>query len=292
MNKRLIFYYPKLFIRFLLSPLYFSRVFLNDLKAFFGIYSYSYKYIFIAGYPKSGTTWVENFISRIPGYNPRVLFGDADILRRHDLPVDTFSKIPSFGYSAIKTHIFPSMDNINILLDNGISKVVVMYRDPRDIIVSNYYHVLSSNPWRITDQEYLDYSTVTKSQALTHSMKLTLSEFCPWVQGWYDVHNSNLDIECFFIKYEDLKSNPRQIFSELLLFYNITFDNSIFDTLFDSTTNLSTATDKPTGYEPGKKSTFRKGLTGTWKQELDPTHISFINDTIHECLVFLGYEKN
>ena len=287
MNKRLIFYYPKLFIRFLLSPLYFSRIFLNDLKAFFGIYSYSYKYIFIAGYPKSGTTWVENFISRIPGYNPRVLFGDADILRRHDLPVDTFSKIPYFGYSAIKTHINPSADNIQILKKEGINKLVVMYRDPRDIIVSNYYHVKSFNPWKITDPEYANYSSLDRDDALMHSTNLILDDFCDWVFGWKDIASSGT-LDCLFVSYEDLRKNPLKSFDKILNFYDIPHNSELINSLMAKSNTRRFK--GPSGFEPGAKSTHREGKSGSWADELSRCHIDFINKKIGNCLTKLGYK--
>ena len=67
--------------------------------------------LFVAGYPKSGTTWVENFISNIPGYNPRELNGDPEIIRLQNLPDDAFKWFPKSGYSSIKTHTNPNENN-------------------------------------------------------------------------------------------------------------------------------------------------------------------------------------
>jgi len=63
---------------------------MNDIRAFFGHVPGKSRIIFVAGYPKSGTTWVENFISSIPEYNPRVLAGSGEMIWYHTLPADTF----------------------------------------------------------------------------------------------------------------------------------------------------------------------------------------------------------
>jgi hypothetical protein len=135
-GKQFLPYPIKIIIKVVLSPKYFFRIFINDFRAYFGKSPCCTKMIFVARYPKSGTTWVENFISNIPGYNPRILNGPREVLRHHNLPVDAFKKIPHYGYSAIKTHIAPSSQNIEILVNNEVNRVVVIYRDPRDIAVS------------------------------------------------------------------------------------------------------------------------------------------------------------
>ena len=46
--------------------------------------------------------------------------------------------------------------NLLILKKANVKKILVMYRDPRDVAVSNYYHVLKSNPWNKSDKFYFE----------------------------------------------------------------------------------------------------------------------------------------
>ena len=61
----------KLPIKIALRPFFYLRRLKNDLLSILGVRFGETNILFVAGYPKSGTTWVENFISNIPGYNPR-----------------------------------------------------------------------------------------------------------------------------------------------------------------------------------------------------------------------------
>lgn len=270
----------------ILSPRYYFKILVNDVKALMGIISYPSKVIFVAGYPKSGTTWVENFISNIPGYNPRILAGSVEIIRQHNLPPDAFSAIPKYGYSAIKTHVTPSSQNIDILVRNGIHKVIVMYRDPRDIIVSNYYHVMKDNPWRVGDPEYANYNAMTKQEALSHSMNLILDDYCSWVGGWMEVAKSNSGIECFFVRYEDLRNHRTEVFKNILSFFGIRLSDEQFAGVMQAGENTSGS-----GREPGMRSTKRAGASGDWKQELNSQQREIIREKAGPFLVELGYES-
>jgi len=43
----------------------------NDFDTFRGMYTYKHPIIFIAGLPKSGTTWLRTMLANLPGYNIR-----------------------------------------------------------------------------------------------------------------------------------------------------------------------------------------------------------------------------
>lgn len=281
----------KVSIKVVLSPYYFFRIVINDVRAYFGYVPGDSRIIFVAGYPKSGTTWVENFISNIPGYNPRVLGGDREVLRFHGLPPDAFDKIPKHGYSSIKTHINPNDENIDILVRNGVNKVLVMYRDPRDIVVSNYYHILKDNPWKPTDSFYADYSKMTKEDALSHSMDLMIDDFSSWIHGWKKCAEERQDIDCLVIKYEDLRNDPRGTFRKTLSFFGVELNKEQFDETFS-------ASEKPLGgnfmtaFLPGKMSTKRKGTFGEWKKEFNANQKREFKEKAGSLLVELGYERD
>ena len=276
-------------IKFLLFPRYYSRIFFNDLRSFLGWVSYPTKIIFVAGYPKSGTTWMENFLSNIPGYSPRVIHGDPELIRHHNLPDNAFSQFPKHGYSAVKSHLFPSKRNIEILISNGVFKVLVMYRDPRDIVVSNYYHILEDNPWEISDSFYADYNKMSKDDAISHSLEMTLDDYLSWVKGWREMAFKQEGLDCMCVRYEDFRENPEKIFNEVLTFFCVDLSSDRLKLIMTSSQNV------PKGFMsimPGRKSTRRKGLTGEWKMELNNEHKKIFKDKASEILIELGYEKD
>jgi hypothetical protein len=261
--------YPiKILIKSFLFPGYYFRYFSNDLMALLGYKFGKSDVIFIAGYPKSGTTWVENFISNIPGYNPRVLHGDLENMRNHNLPSNAFKYFPKYGYSSVKTHINPTDANIKVLRDRGVKKIVVMYRDPRDIVVSNYYHVLKSNPWKKTDSFYLDYKKVSKEEAMLHSLNMVSEDFQQWLYGWEDKCLEVSDIECYFLRYEDILKDSKLKFREILNFYEINLNSTGLNKIVSKIT-LKRKSFKPEEGNIGNRSTLRNGISKSWKYEMN-----------------------
>tara|TARA_B110000967_G_C18902071_1_gene576766 strand:- start:1569 stop:2462 length:894 start_codon:yes stop_codon:yes gene_type:complete len=287
----------KLLVKFFLFPKYFLRIFFNNIKSFFGFIPGQTKTIFIAGYPKSGTTWMENFVSKIPGYNPKVLSGSRELLRKLDLPYDAFSKIRKYQYSSIKSHITPTKENLKILIENDINKIVVMYRDPRDIIVSNYNYVLKNNPLETHDLDFVDYTKINMHDGLMHCIKrmdnvdYEYTRYSKWVNGWLKISKNNVNIKCIIVKYEDLRQNPAEIFKNVLLFYGVTLTNLQLNNLIDS---ISLKPKKTLFNQtlPGMRSTMYKGIAGSWRDVLQQDHIELIKKLFGETLIELGYEED
>jgi len=280
--------YPlKLFLKTFLFPRYYFRYFFNDLLSFLGKNYGGSNIIFVAGYPKSGTTWVENFIANIPGYNSRIIQGPSEIIANHELPINSFDWVPLSGYSSIKTHINPSKNNINILIKNHIKKVVIISRDPRDIVVSNYYHALIANPWKSSDSIYLDYKKVSKEEAMLHSFNLVAADFEPWINGWLEVGNNN-EIECLFLKYEDLVNNAEIKFKEILAFYNINLSPVKFQRIMLEI-NQDQSKFNPEKGNVGQKSTKRKGVVGSWNDEFSDNLKSISSDKFKDIINRFDY---
>jgi sulfotransferase 6B1 len=278
----------KILIKFFLSPRYYCKIAINDLMAYFGSIPGEVKVIFVAGYPKSGTTWVENFVSSIPGYSPRVLGGDREVIRHHELPDDAFTHLPSYAYSSIKTHINPSAQSVKVLRSAGISKILVMYRDPRDVIVSHYYHLLKDNPWQKGDPFYRDYSKLSRHEALMHSIEMTANDYLAWVKGWLDIANKQ-QLTCMFLQYEALRSDPLSSFHDICTHFGIIMTDKQIQSATDA---VSGGRQKRLSFAvlPGQRSTLRSGSIGKWRDELDAEHVTVLKDRIGELLVELGYE--
>lgn len=280
----------KFILKFTLYPKYYARVIFNDIRSFLNFKPGKTKTIFIAGYPKSGTTWMENFTSLIPGYNPRILNGSKEVLMRHDLPQNAFSRIRTYQYSSFKSHISPSKENIEILIENNINKIVVMYRDPRDIVLSNYNYVLKNNPWNPSDDHYVDYNLIDRNEGLMHSINM-VGDFPKWVDGWYKISKINNNINCMYVKYEDFLQNPSIIFQNVLSFYGVKISTKQFQKIVFTSSNKTKISFLPQKL-PGMRSTMHKGIIGGWREYLEAEHIVQIKKMFGKTLIDLGYETD
>ena len=115
--------------------------YINDLKFIFKK-KYKYNIIFIAGMPLSATTYIKNMVGLIPDYRSRLMPMLRSTRNNQDISNTAFLLTPNWSYSIFKTHLNPKKENIDILKKNKIKKIVVSFRDPRDVVVSRYYRLL------------------------------------------------------------------------------------------------------------------------------------------------------
>ena len=132
------FLHPKLF---LIRVVYIFKRLIFDIYFIFKK-PYKYNHIFIAGMTMSSTTRVKNMCGLIPGYFTRYMPMPKSIAIRQDICSSAFFFSPSWSYSLFKTHLNPSESNLKVLKKNNIKKIVVSYRDLRDVALARYYRLL------------------------------------------------------------------------------------------------------------------------------------------------------
>jgi len=287
--KKHIPYRTKKTIKFFQNPCYSLNIFIQDTLSRVGYYKYPYRIIFVAGLPKSGTTWIENFLYNVPGYCPRELFGPKEIIIKQDIPDNAFKYFPQKGYSFVKTHMNPTENNFKVLEKNEVSKLIVLYRDPRDIVVSRYFHLVKY-PKKTGEPHCFDYRKIDKITALSHSIDVIVSDYLPWIKGWRSkIHSSPNNY--LLITYEKLIDNPLQVFTNILNFYSINNDKYIIEHMLRKTEKMKKSRMKVKG-RTGLKSTFRKGCKGDWKSHFDNNLKEKFKQEAGDFLVELGYEKD
>ncbi len=145
---------------------------------------YPQKVLFIAGLPKSGTTWLERMLSSYPGFHdlliPDVAAYELATGGSHDydLPRDMFVRFKNM-LVVTKMHVHGSPHNV-ALLHTASVKYVVLYRDLRDVALSHYFYVRQT-PWH---PEYPLYATLGVSDALLTFADQLLLPFIDWIRSW------------------------------------------------------------------------------------------------------------
>ncbi|MHA1381694.1 MAG: sulfotransferase domain-containing protein, partial [Candidatus Helarchaeota archaeon] len=137
-NLKKIFVYPR----------YYRSLFIG--RKNFKKYKNKYKQniLFVAGLPKSGTTWLENMLASYPGITPIMPYQVTKHEMKYkssieyDLPKGVFEPLKN-GLYVMKMHIYGSNHNVNILKKNNI-KYCIIYRDLRDAAVSHCFYVRST----------------------------------------------------------------------------------------------------------------------------------------------------
>jgi len=291
---------PKNLIRIIFNPhlivirLYYNllRLF-SDIAALFGKYKYKYNIIFLAGMPMSATTLVKNMFGFIPGYYTRYTPMPYETQIKADISQTAFRYCPKWGYTLFKTHLNPWDSNINIIKKNNVKKVIVTYRDLRDVSLSRY-HRLFNWPKEKNEPHYIDYKSMNKEEGINHSISIVAKEFIPWMQGWFDVAKKNENF-VLFCTFENLVTKPKEEFTKMLNFYEIDLPKEKIDEIIERTKGKGNMVKNmyQSALLPWAMSTnFRSGKIGSWKKEFTINNIENFKKLAGNYLIELGYEKN
>lgn len=273
-------------------PLFNLKRCFADRLAQLGYYNYPYKIIFLAGMALGGTTWMKNLLGRIPGYHTRRTPMPHEIAYYQNICDSAFGRVPKHGYTLFKTHLNPTPENLECIFRNGVEKILVTYRDLRDVTVSRYHRLMDfPKPRKMSD--FMDYREMGREKAMSHSIEVGAA-YISWVRGWIEIKNKypeRVHIETF----EDLKKDTKGTFKRVLDFYKIELSDKRIDEIIeaakgrgDGKKNKYASILMPSAYS----STFRSGKIGNWREELTDTEIEKCRKVLGPVLIELGYEKD
>jgi hypothetical protein len=245
---------------------------------------YSQQILYIAGLPKSGTTWLENLLSSYPGITPIMPYqltshemkfkGSCD----YDFPVALFQPLKK-GLFLLKLHCHGSQHNVRILSENKI-RYCILYRDLRDIAVSYFFYV-SRTPWH---PEHEVYRALDVKAGLMKFCLTRLDEYTGWINSWRENRNPNDSIE---ITFEKMLENPITTFKEVVRLFEL-HDSDMAIKQRIKNNEFSRKKQQPTG----ESGFFRKGISGDWKNYFDDEIKTVFKQKSGELLITLGYEQN
>ena len=127
----------------------------------FDYYNYPYRIIFLAGMAMSASTWMKNLLARIPGYYTRNTPMPKEVSYYQNICDSAFNNVPKHGYTLFKTHLNPFDENLDCIFNNGVEKVLITYRDLRDVVLSRYYRMIEF-PKPLYMGDFIDYNANDK----------------------------------------------------------------------------------------------------------------------------------
>ncbi len=239
----------------------------------------------LVSYPKSGRTWLQKIVVEAWRISAEYENEVADIS-------GLSSVIPSFPL-IIPTHAGGCWEeNFNVLNGAEITqldykdmegkKMVYMYRDPRDVLVSQYYHM--KHRTRI--------KSISK-QELLHSPYVGADKLIAYMNRWVKMKKSNGE-NIHMVSYEELHDSTLETMKAVMGFWSISCENDILmqainNTSIDKMRAQESADAKtPWTYTPdGSLSDSyhaRKGKTGEYLTFFNEEEQKFLGDKMEENL--------
>lgn len=235
--------------------------------------------VFIISYMKCGRTWLRymlgNFIEKNYSIsNDDILSYTDGVKYKEGYPIIT-------SYHDENPHLIKPENLSRNKSEYSDKKIIFVVRDPRDVIVSLYYH--------------LKYRSKEIDDDIDFFAKKIIESIIQYFNIWYKC--SDLVKSFIFIRYEDLHNNPEIILKEVISFIGFECENhdDLSETVNESSFN------KMKDYEKGNKtqnkqlssefskadekaSKVRKGEIGGYKKELSMETQKFIDEKIKKEL--------
>lgn len=232
------------------------------------------KSVVVNEYPKSGGTWLSQLVSA--GMN---------------LPF-TRNRFPCFGDQVFHGHY----------LRRGVIKkrMVILWRDGRDVLVSYYYHCLFYNG--LGNDRLVDRTRKALGISNVDDVKGNLPSFLEYLSSrkasprytWGDFVDSWWGSEgCLHIKYEELFDDPKGMLREVLAQLGVQLEESRLERIvarYDLNAIKKRQAERaaPQDYQPF----VRKGGYGGWKDVFSSELASRFHELQGKQLIRLGYEES
>lgn len=245
---------------------------------------YPNEILFVAGLPKSGTTWLEGMLASYPGYSlllpPSITRYEMEHGRSHDytLPGDFFSDYDRV-LAVTKTHVPGSPRNVDLLRRHELPHVV-LYRDLRDVAVSHYFYVRNTR-WH---PEHPHYQGLDPEGGLRVFLDRELDSFAAWIRSWES--HRDPELTCV-IRYEEMVRETMAVLRRVA--DHLGLDGSD-ETLLAIVKRHSF--DHLTGRENSEAdgtSFFRRGTPGDWRNHFTPELEADYREALDGLLEELGY---
>ena len=273
--------------------------------------------IWIASYPKSGSTLLRSILSSlivsddgvldlkkinlVQNFPQKKFFED---LTNERMDIKEISKhwleaqkkiIENRKFKLLKTHNSNCKINENYFTNSELTAgVIYLVRDPRDVVCS------ASRHFNLSIEE--TKNILFDKYAQTIARENVSQEITTFLGSWSDNYNSwiNFNNNTLLIKFEDLVLKKKETILKVVDFLNKFFPFSISEkklkNCLETTSFKSMASlEKQDGFKESvsdkekKIPFFNKGLVGNWKDELSPEIANDIEIKFKKEMTLLGY---
>jgi hypothetical protein len=247
---------------------------------------YPQRILFVAGLPKSGTTWLEKMLSSWPGFGELLIpevaahemkTGGSDTF---ELPPRMFERMRDM-LVLTKMHVRGSEHNAKVLADAGIN-YAVLFRDLRDVAVSNTFYVRNT-PWH---PEHPHYAGRTVEECLAVFAERTLDDYANWVRLW----DRNADPErSVILRYEEMLADVEACLRRVATLFGLDHSPDRIREITEKNSFSRMSGGRARGQEKGSDFV-RKGVAGDWRNHFTPALCDLYKQKIGRFLVDFGYE--
>ncbi|CAH1244935.1 SULT2B1 [Branchiostoma lanceolatum] len=235
---------------------------------------------------KSGTNWMLEIVSNIlggknesaspvgPEFSELELWPPKKTTLLHRAAREAISSADDNPYAIPTGTARPGSSKYQ-----GLVKVIVIMRNPKDVCVSFYYylqktlHLKTPESWEQHSKDFLDG-------------KIIFGDYFDHVLGWWQMKD---DPHFLFMKYEDLKKDFRSSVKTIAAFLEKELTDEDLDRLLTSYSveSMRKTLAKSNGW---RKNIVRKGVVGDWKNHFSAEESAKFDQRYRERMAGSGLE--
>jgi len=259
------------------------------LKNMKNLYAHYRTDCYVISYPKCGRTWLRMMLAKTLALHFKdpqgIVFDPSDVIRKGHY---SGPRIRFTHDGAVRPLAIERRQPKKVYLQYRKKKVILLIRDPRDILVSYYFH----RSRRMNESHEL-------GSFVRHSW-WGADRVTAFMKGWYE--HRHVPSGFLLVRYEDLHSDPAAVLREILAFINLcgvsdevirssvayaNFENMHRMSLNELRSNSRLAPSNPVDSESFK---MRVGKVGGYVKYLSLSDLEFIGERIRcELPALFGY---
>ena len=275
-----------IFKNFFTSPIILIKEILADMRKDYGKKIF-YNNVWICGLPKSGTTLIEKILDSLPyvsmDRSPLRCTINKDLINVNNIQ-NFINFFPKKKNSFIKTHLEYDKKLLEVLKKNNF-KIIITFRNLKDVMISRYYHVLSDKKHRhhnLVKNCSFEEGFLNSIKAVNKDNLSVLKHYFFWVEGWSQIKEEDNLLK---IDYEKYSENPYKFIKKILFFLDLKFfdEKKIEEKLeIERKKNKELSLTKKLKSFNRNVSTFRSGKTNQWKKLFNNKIEAEFNKILHQ----------
>ena len=263
---------------------------LNQTKKLFCIKNDGSNAILINSFPKSGTHLLYQLFEKIPNVKKFNTFiasmpSYSQLERRTKKTTSMINSIVCG--ELVRSHLFFGAVYDDLLVKNKIIHYFI-YRDPRDVVISEANYLYDMNKWHRLHKYFKKFTCL--DDRIMFSIKgdsfFNTPVIYPNITKRFERYKSWLGCDSVYsVKYEAL--NGDSLYDEIKTMMSHYLTHSNTDLALDELVRASIS-----NINPKKSQTFRDGGIHQWKKYFNEKHKETFKEIAGDLLIELGYEKN
>ena len=241
--------------------------------------------VFVATYPKSGTTWTQQIVKLIANNGVETGINIDVFAPWHEhMSLEEMDAMPS--PRVFKSHLPYQLMPGGGDPANTKAKYIYVIRNPKDVAVSKYNRVLTSTPQQHVPASWNDFFIQFMEG------NVTCGPFYDHFLGWW-AHRDAPNI--LILTYEQMKRNPRTAVTSIASFlgYSLTdevIDKIVIDSSFDKMKNNEHCNMKYVDFMSISEGSdfLRKGVIGDWRNVFTSEQSAMMDALVEEKMKASG----